>query len=151
EEGEPARPVWTSSEEIVFALEADEVRAGVLAATGPNGKLYRIAPGQSSLERTFDEKQVTLLAGDAVGTNAATGLYRLSSGSRTGEYVPAVKDTGRTSRFGAYRWDGDSPAGTHVAISFRSGESSRPDTTWSGWTPYVSEASGTIAAPAARY
>src|SRR5262249_47204157 len=38
EEGEPARPVWTSSEEIVFALEADEVRAGVLAATGPNGK-----------------------------------------------------------------------------------------------------------------
>jgi hypothetical protein len=151
EDGEPARPVWSSSDEIVFALEPDQTTAAVLAATGPNGKLYRIGPGQSSLERTFDEKQITLLAGDAVGTNAATGLYRLSSGSRSGEYVSAVKDTGRTSRFGAYRWEGDAPAGTKVEISFRSGESSRPDTTWSAWTPYAAPASGTIPAPSARY
>ena len=151
EEGEPVRPVWSSSEEIVFALEPDANRAGVLAATGPNGKLYRVGPGQSSLERTFDEKQVTLLAGDAVGTNAATGLYRLSSGSRTGEYVSAVKDTGRTSRFGAYRWEGDAPSGTKVEIAFRSGESSRPDTTWSPWTAYATGVSGTIGSPTARY
>ena len=150
EEGEPARAVWTSSEEIVFALEPDENRPAVLAATGPNGKLYRVGSGQWSLERTFDEKQVTLLAADTVGTNAATGLYRLSTGSRSGEYVSAVKDTGRTSRFGAYRWEGDAPAGTKVELSFRSGESSRPDTTWSPWTPYASGA-GTIAAPGARY
>jgi sugar lactone lactonase YvrE len=151
EEGEPARPVWTSSDEIVFSVAADDTRAGVLAATGPNGKLYRVRADQSSLERTFDEKQVTLLAGGAVGTNAATGLYLLSSGSRSGEYVSAVKDTGRTSRFGAYRWEGDNPPGTSVELSFRSGESSRPDSTWSAWSPWAGGSSGTIPAPAARF
>ncbi len=150
-DGEPPRPVWTSSDEIVFAVSADDGHDDVLAATGPNGKLYRVGAGQSSLERTFDEKQVTLLAGDAVGTNAATGLYRLSSGSRTGEYVSAVKDTGRTSRFGAYRWEGESPPGTSVELSFRSGESSRPDSTWSGWSAWTADHSGVISAPAARF
>ena len=112
EDGEPARAVWTSSQELVFALEPDGDGSGVLAATGPNGKLYRVAIGRSSLERTFDEKQVTAIAGDAVGTNSATGLYRMAGGAREGEWVSAVKDTGRTSRFGAFRWEGDAPSGT---------------------------------------
>ncbi len=136
EEGEPARPVWTSSSELVFGLSADADPAAVLAATGPNGKLYRVAIGRSALERTFDEKQVTAIGGDVIGTNSATGVYRLASGARTGEWVSAVKDTGRTSRFGAFRWEGEAPAGTRIEFAFRSGESSAPDNTWSTWTTF---------------
>ncbi|HXM77109.1 MAG TPA: hypothetical protein VN971_10050, partial [Thermoanaerobaculia bacterium] len=152
EEGEPARAVWTSAEELVFALAPDSDRSSVLASTGPRGKLYRITAGRSSLERTFDEKQVTAVTGDAVGTNSATGVYRLVGGARQGEWVSAVKDTGRTSRFGAFRWDGESPPGTRVEFAFRSGESSAPDSTWAAWTPFAEERRGdVIPAPAARY
>lgn len=152
EEGEPPRPVWTSSEEIVFGLSAEGDKGGVLAATGPRGKLYRLSPGVWSLERTFDEKQVTILAGNAVGTNSASALYRLTDGPREGQYVSAVKDTGRTSRFGAFRFEGNAPAGTRVEFSFRSGESGIPDSTWSDWSAFAPASSAAaVSAPPGRY
>ena len=150
-EDEPPRVVWTSSEEIVFGLEPAGA-ADVVAATGPNGKLYRIGFGRWSLERTLDEKQVTVLTGDAIATNGSCAVYRLSEGARKGEYVSAVKDTGRTSRFGAFRFEGDLPAGTEAEFAFRSGESQIPDPTWSAWSAYASGAGASkVAAPPGRY
>jgi len=152
DENEPPHAVWTSSQELVFGLAPSADSSSVLAATGPNGKLYRIAPGQSALERTFDEKQVTAIGGDVVGTNSATGVYRLTDGQRQGEWVTAVKDTGRTSRFGAFRWEGDQPGGTRVEFAFRSGDSSNPDSTWSGWSAWAARnRADTIPATPARY
>ena len=102
--------------------------------------------------RTFDEKQVTFLAGGDVGLNASTALYRGKPGSSVGEYVSPVKDTGRTSRFGAFRWEGDSPAGSKIQFAFRSGESSNPDATWSEWTAWEEGArSVEIAVPDGRF
>jgi hypothetical protein len=150
-EDEPPRSVWASSEEIVFALEPSGA-GDVVAATGPNGKLYRIGFGRWSLERTLDEKQVTVLTGEAIATNGSCAVYRLSEGARKGEYVSAVKDTGRTSRFGAFRFEGDLPAGTDAEFAFRSGESQIPDATWSGWSTWASgEATSKVAAPPGRY
>ncbi len=152
DDSEPPRAVWTSSQELVFGLAPDVDAASILAATGPNGKLYRIAAGRSALERTFDEKQVTAVGGEIVGTNSATGLYRLTGGKRQGEWVSAVKDTGRTSRFGAFRWEGDEPSGARVEFAFRSGESSAPDTTWSAWTAFgPRQHADVVPAPTARY
>ena len=153
EEGEPPRPVWSSSDELVFGLAADGRMPGtVLAATGPNGKLYRLGPSLWSLERTFDEKQVTVLSGDVIGTNSASALYRFSDGPREGQYVSAVKDTGRTSRFGAFRFEGDVPQGARVEFAFRSGESSIPDSTWSSWSAFAAAAgAASVTAPPGRY
>ena len=152
EEGEPPRPVWSSPDELVFDLAPDGDSPAVLAGTGPNGKLYRLGSNVWSLDRTFDEKQVTALAGNAVATNAASALYRFSDGPRQGEYVSAVKDTGRTSRFGAFRFDADSPDGSRVEFSFRSGESGLPDATWSDWSAYAASAQTIkINAPPARF
>ena len=152
EEGEPPRPVWTGAEEVVFDLARDDAGSGVVAATGPRGKLYAIAPDATALVRTFDEKQVTFLAGTDVGLNASTALYRRRPGSATGEYVSAVKDTGRTSRFGAFRWEGEPVAGARVEFAFRSGESATPDGTWSEWSTFEEGArSVPIAAPDGRF
>lgn len=137
QEGEAPRAVWTSSEEMVFALQAVPERRAVLAATGPRGRLYRVAIDASSLERTLDEKQLTVLADGAVGTNASTAVYRLVPGPRQGEYVSAVKDTGRTSRFGAFRWEGEAGSGSKIEFCFRSGEAAAPDTTWSSWSAWT--------------
>jgi hypothetical protein len=152
EEGEPARVVWSSGEEVVFDLAKDDRGAGVVAATGPKGKLYAIASDSSSLVRTFDEKQVTFFAGEDVGTNASSAVYRRKAEAADGEYVSAVKDTGRTSRFGAFRWDGDAPPGSRIEFAFRSGEAAVPDSTWSAWSPWAgSEKALAIAAPEGRF
>ncbi len=152
EEGEPPRSVWTGAEELVFDLAGDDAGSGVVAATGPRGKLYAIAPDASALVRTFDEKQVTFLAGGDVGLNASTALYRRRAGASSGEYVSAVKDTGRTSRFGAFRWEGEPVAGAKVEFAFRSGDSATPDATWSPWSAWEEGArSVAIAAPDGRF
>jgi sugar lactone lactonase YvrE len=152
EEGEPPRPVWTSPDELVFDLAPDGDSPAVLAATGPNGKLYRVGANLWALDRTFDEKQVTALAGNTVATNAASALYTLSDGPKRGEFVSAVKDTGRTSRFGAFRFEGDVPPGARVEFAFRSGDSSLPDSTWSPWSSFSQASeSSRIATPPGRY
>jgi hypothetical protein len=152
EEGEPARVVWSAAEEVVFDLARDETGAGVVAATGPKGKLYALLPDGAALVRTFDERQVTFVAGPDVGLNASTALYRRRPGGFVGEYVSPVKDTGRTSRYGAFRWDGDAPSGSRVEFAFRSGDSATPDATWSAWSNWESGAGSLpIAAPDARF
>ena len=152
EEGEAPRVVWSSGDEVVFDLGRDEDGSGVVAATGPKGKLYAIAPDSSSLLRTFDEKQLTFLAGEDVGTNGSSAVYRRKAGTAAGEYVSPVKDTARTSRFGAFRFEGEAPAGTQMEFAFRSGDSATPDTTWSAWSAWMpGEKVRTIDAPEARF
>jgi hypothetical protein len=73
-----------------------------------------------------------------VGLNSSSALYRHRGGAAAGEYVSPVKDTGRSSRFGTFRWEGDAPGNSKVEFSFRSGESSTPDATWSPWSPWSS-------------
>ena len=146
------RSAWTSSEEMVFDVARNPQGDGVLAATGPKGKLYAITPDAWSLARTFDEKQVTIVAGEDVGTNGSSAVYRPGSGPAVGEYVSAVKDTARTSRFGAFRWEGETPAGAKVEFAFRSGESATPDTTWSAWSGWTGSSHAfEVQAPDARY
>jgi hypothetical protein len=151
EKGEPPRVVWTGSDELVFDL-GDADANSVLAGTGPKGRLYRISADTWSLDRTFDEKQVSIVAGEAIATNAASAFYRLKSGTRTGEYVSAVKDTGRTSTFGAFRYEGEVPTGSKLEVAFRSGEAAAPDTTWSAWSDFQDATTAAkISAPAGRY
>jgi len=148
---EPPRAVWSSSEEMVFDL-GDADASSVLAGTGPKGRLYRVSRDTWSLDRTFDEKQVSIVAGDAIATNGASAFYRMRNGARTGEYVAAVKDTGRTSAFGAFRFEGDVPQGAKLEVGFRSGESASPDTTWSAWSAFRDAADAAkISAPPGRY
>src|SRR4030095_16452132 len=46
------------------------------------------------------------------------------------------KHAGRTSHFGAFRWEGESPGNSKVEFSFRSGEAATPDATLSPWSPW---------------
>jgi hypothetical protein len=151
EKGEPPRVVWNGSDELVFDLgDADET--SVLVGTGPKGRLYRVSPDTWSLDRTFDEKQVSIIAGDAIATNGASAFFRLRNGQRTGEYVSAVKDTGRTSTFGTFRYEGEVPPRSKLEVAFRSGESSAPDTTWSTWSEFHDASNAAkVTAPPGRY
>ena len=103
---------------------------------GPKGKLYAVDARRLVARRGPSTRSRSRSSpGDDVGTNGSSALYRPRTGARRrASTSPPVKDTGRTSRFGAFRWEGDAPAGRKVEFAFRSGESATPDTTWSAWS-----------------
>lgn len=132
-----AETLWGFQDDTVYDLLWRQGRLWV--ATGLEGKLYSWADRQMLLEKDVDERQiVTLLpgeAGPAFATTNAAAFFRVTAETeKTGTYTSAAMDTGQASRFGTFRWRGETPGGSSVRFSFRSGVSSEPDRTWSPWT-----------------
>jgi hypothetical protein len=88
---------------------------------------------------------------------AATGnmgrIYRLGEKPGTsGTYEAPVHDSGTASRWGTLSWRADLPAGCSLAFRTRSGNSAKPDRTWSDWSePMTSPAGSGITSPNARF
>ena len=87
----------------------------------------------------------------------APGVFRQQSPLRDpASFTSATRDATRISTFGRLRWEGDAPAGSSVAFSVRSGNSDKPDGTWSPWTTVSGGGSdaregGGARIPAARF
>lgn len=130
-------PIWSSSDETVFALQADGERLWM--GTGLEGKLYRFENDRPRVEKDLEERQVVGVvpgpSGPAVLTTNAAALWRFAGGpEKRGTYTSAALDAGQAARFGVFRWRGEAPDGTSVRVAFRSGSSSDPDRTWSEWS-----------------
>jgi len=144
-------PFWKSDDELVYSCRYDAASGGILVATGPHGRAYLVRKELASLAASVDEKRVVLAADDVLVTDSPAAVYRRVP-AREGEYFSTVKDTGRTSRFGTFRVESAVPKGGALALSFRSGNSSFPDATWSPWTAFAAAgAPGKIAAPPGRF
>ncbi|HUR81525.1 MAG TPA: hypothetical protein VM733_12215 [Thermoanaerobaculia bacterium] len=137
--------------EIVYAVSGGE-NGGVLLATGPNGRIYDLRNGELSLVGAVPEKQIVSIAGNVVTTTNSGAVYRMESrGAQNPEFRSAAKDVERFSRFGNYRIEGRNLDGAIVAISFRSGNTRTPDSTWSSWTSPQTSLEGNVAAPPAQF
>lgn len=127
----------------------------VLFSTDVRGRIYSIAP---------DRKQTLLIE---TGDGEATRLLRTSRGlwagisnpgkvfligessGHTGSYESVVHDTSSISRWGQLSWDGNASG---ISFRTRSGNSARPDTTWSSWSePIASKEGALIKSPRARF
>ncbi len=74
------------------------------------------------------------------------------SPAHEGTYESPVKDTKFISHWGVLAWRGDVPAGCTLQFFTRSGNSDRPDPTWSDWAgPYANPDGDAITNPPARY
>ncbi len=63
-----------------------------------------------------------------------------------------MHDSGTASRWGSLSWRADLPAGCALVFRTRSGNSARPDNTWSEWSaPLTDAASARISSPNARF
>jgi hypothetical protein len=66
----------------------------------------------------------------------------------TAQYISSVRDTRSVATWGLLRWDATGP----VALSTRSGNTERPDDSWSDWSPAYTRGDGeAITSPGARY
>jgi hypothetical protein len=148
--------LWTSKEENIY----DVLLAGeqLLFGTDGNGRIYRMnGDRRVTLIAQTNEGETTrlLLSGNSVV--AATGtmgkLYRLSeNGSAEGSYESPVHDAGSVSRWGQISWRGERRNGARLLFRTRSGNSARPDRTWSDWSgPLLEPRGGNIGSPNARF
>ena len=148
--------LWSSKEENVYDLLALEKQ--ILFSTDNNGRIYGLAPDRRvTLVAQTNEGETTRLLPSDHSVLAATSnmgrIYRLGeTPGASGSYEAPVHDSGTASRWGSLNWRADVPAGCSVRFRTRSGNSAKPDRTWSDWSEPLADASGSrIASPNARY
>ena len=148
--------LWSSKEENVYDLLALEKQ--ILFSTDVNGRIYGLAPDRRvTLVAQTNEGETTRLLPSDHSVLAATSnmgrIFRLGeTPGASGFYEAPVHDSGTASRWGSLTWRADAPAGSSVRFRTRSGNSAKPDRTWSDWSEPLADASGSrISSPNARY
>ena len=148
--------LWSSKEENVYDLLALEKQ--ILFSTDNNGRIYGLAPDRRvTLVAQTNEGETTRLLPSDHSVLAATSnmgrIFRLGeTPGASGSYEAPVHDSGTASRWGSLNWRADVPAGCSVRFRTRSGNSAKPDRTWSDWSQPLADASGSrITSPNARY
>ena len=116
-------------------------------ATRERGEIARLDNGQIlSLCRRKDGSIV-------LGTGDPGKLYVLQDRfAAKGTVVSEVLDAKLISKWGALRWQAETPTGTAVSVAVRSGNVADPDETWSDWSAEQTDAEkAVVSAPAARF
>lgn len=148
--------LWSSKEENVYDILALERQ--VLFSTDENGRIYGLSPDRRvTLVTQTNEAETTRLLPSDHSVLAATGnmgrIFRLGEQpGPSGSYEAPVHDSGTASRWGSLAWRAELPSGCGLTFRTRSGNSSKPDRTWSDWSEPLSSPNGSpIASPNARY
>jgi hypothetical protein len=148
--------LWSSKEENVYDLLALEKQ--ILFSTDNNGRIYGLAPDRrvTLVTQTNEGETTRLLPSDHSVLAATSNMGRIFRLGETpgagGTYEAPVHDSGTASRWGSLNWRADAPAGCTVRFRTRSGNSVKPDRTWSDWSEPLADASGSrITSPNARY
>ena len=133
----------------------------VLFTTDSNGRIFDLDANPDSekltiLTETHESLATRLLIGGTdlyAATSNVAKLFRIgASPAHEGTYESPVKDTKFVSRWGVLAWRGDVPAGCALQFYTRSGNSDRPDDTWSDWAgPYSNPNGDAVTNPPARY
>jgi len=147
--------LWSSKEENVYDLLLAE--SEVVFGTDGQGRIYRLSLPDRKLTLVVqtNEGETLRLAGTPAGLLAATGdagrIYRLAQGpASTGSYESPVHDAGSVARWGRISWRGENCDQLRVRVRTRTGNSARPDRTWSDWSEPLNNGDP-IPSPNARY
>jgi hypothetical protein len=145
--------LWSSKEENIYDLAFDG--ASVMLLTDAQGRIYRLDPSrQSALVAQTNEGDATRLLESPGGLLAATGslakVLRLgSTPTASGWFESPVHDSTTVARWGRLIWRGSAKG---VQFRTRTGNSARPDSTWSDWSaPLTDPDRALITSPNARY
>jgi hypothetical protein len=148
--------LWSSKEENVYDLLP--VGDGLLLATDRNGRVYRLSGDRkASLVLQTDESEATRLLTDGSSVLAATGnlgkILRMGDATAAaGVFESPVHDVGTVARWGLLSWRAEPGGASQLVFRTRSGNSSRPDKTWSDWSGPLSRGAGSaVTSPNARY
>ena len=144
--------LWSSKEENIFDLLSRD--GDLLFSTDDGGRIYKLTGDRKlTLLAQTNEGEATRLIdsnGNIMAATANTGkLFELEHATaKMGSYESPIFDAQSVARWGRVRW---SSSGA-VTLKTRTGNSLRPDRTWSDWSEPLREASGSsVPSPNARY
>ena len=150
--------LYASKEQMVFDL-AVRADGSVLASTGPKGRLLSIdTRKQITVITDSPEEQMTRMvsAPDAVwiaGSNRGRIYKLMNQQAKTGVFESRVFDAEVGSSWGKLSSRISGAAGGSLQIFTRSGNSEKPDNSWSDWSAAYAAGSGghQVTSPRARY
>jgi sugar lactone lactonase YvrE len=150
--------LWDSKQDLPLSLtlERDD---RLMVGTGRKGRIFLVRQDKtSSLLLRAEGDQVTAIHsqdGRTVffATSNPAKIFRLGTARRLeGIYRSSIKDTETVSFWGKIRWDARVPTGTGLVIQTRTGNSARPDNTWSEWSAAYTVPDGEqISSPRGRF
>ncbi|MBD3180776.1 hypothetical protein GF312_00690 [Candidatus Poribacteria bacterium] len=150
--------IWRCPEPLIHSITMDD---GILiAGTGDNGKIYSITTdGEWALIADSEESQVL-----DIHKSSATGELWIATGNsgkihklspdyiKEGTLESRNQDASIISKWGKIWWESNQPEGTDIVFSTRSGNTEKPDDTWSDWSQdYIDDTGSTITSPPARF
>lgn len=151
--------LWSSNNESIFGLAVRDDH--ILFSTDSNGRIFDLLPARDGNKLTLLGQTRESLASRLllqgqdlyVATSNIAKLFHISPAlGREGSYESPVKDSKFISNWGVLAWRADVPAGATLEFYTRSGNSDRPDNTWSDWDgPYRNPEGSAIQSPPARY
>lgn len=157
--GKAVEKLWSSTEENVLGLLLKNPQGSkAIFASDRYGRIYEVDPRRRlNIAAQTDRPQITAMLQTARGMlfGSAHGgdLLRLADEpARSGVFETAVHDSGGMSHWGRLSWQGSAPEAAEIVVRTRSGNSYRPDATWSSWSVAAGDAgSAEVASPAARF
>ncbi len=146
--------LFSTRDQIVYdALVQGD--GSVLAASGGKGRLFSIDTAkQVTIVTDTPEEQLTRMVagGDLVFTAGSNQgkIYKLQAQrAQLGTYESKVLDAKTIAAWGKIAWRS---TGTGIELSTRTGNTEKPDNSWSDWSgAYASSAGQQISSPKARF
>ena len=145
--------LWSSSTVTAFAVAAAQ-QGGVLIGTADKGRIYSVTnDGRDTLLLQSTEGQISTFVargGEIYAASSNQGkLFRFGSEMiGEGTYESPVRDAKLVASWGRIWWRGRGG----VELQTRTGNSERPDATWSEWSaPYRDPGGAQITSPRARF
>ncbi len=146
--------LWSSATVAGFSLFPHQTGNGVLLGTSDKGRIYNITnEGRETLVLQTDEGQVSTIKNvgqKLFATSSNQGkLYSFGAElNAEGSYESAVLDAKNVSSWGRIWWR----SAGNVVLQTRSGNTERPNETWSAWSANYMDAKGTqISNPKTKY
>lgn len=130
----------------------------------PDGSLFAV--GSGIVYQLFPDNRVNLVE-NRLDVDFAAGVWwkgalwlgtanggevytaRLDGGE--GVYLSPVHDARAPAQWGALYWIAETPSGTSVEMSTRTGNVPEPDASWSAWSSALTTPGATVTSPPARY
>lgn len=146
--------IWNSPTVSAFALYAHQTGSGVLVGTSDKGRIYNVTnDARETLVLQTDEGQISTIRSTGqklIATSSNQGKLYTFGGENTaeGSYESPVLDAKAVSSWGRIWWSGNGS----VQLQTRSGNTERPNETWSAWSAALTDSKGgQIASPRAKY
>lgn len=146
--------VWSSATVTGFSLLADPKGNGVYIGTSDKGRVYSVTnDGRETLLLQSDEGQISTLksfGNNVIATSSNQGkVYQFGAETvAEGNYESVIRDARNSALWGRIWWRSSGS----VQIQTRTGNTQKPDETWSGWSALSNNPVGAqISSPKARF